>query len=278
MKLILPVLALASLQASAAGASLEIVSGQQSQVLSQSQLLARHEVRTITVPDSDYKRRYTHFRAIPIADLFKDVAIPASAVVQFRSTDGFSAVLEKARLFNADPKASKAFLAVEDPRSPWPPLPGKTLSAGPFYLVWTNPKASSVNPEEWPYQIASFTIVTDARALFPKIYPADDAPGAIRHGFTSFQTNCFPCHKMNGNGAGSIGPDLNLPMNPTEYLQLSALKALIRNPAGVRTWPQRAMTGFSAAALPDAELDDLIAYLEYMSKRKAAPTPEGSLR
>jgi mono/diheme cytochrome c family protein len=194
-------------------------------------------------------------------------------VVQCNGADGFSAILEKTRLFSTDPKASKAFLAIEDPKSPWPPLPGKAASAGPFYLVWTNPKASSVSSEEWPYQIASFTIVTDAHALFQHIYPADDAPAAIHHGFISFQTNCFPCHKMNGNGAGSIGPDLNLPMNPTEYLQSSALKALIRNPASVRTWPQRVMSGFSAAALPDAELDDLVAYLGYMSKRKAVVPP-----
>ena len=245
MKWIFAILACASLQARASDTVLEIVSGQQHLSLSQSQLLARSDARTVSVPDSDYKLHYTHFKAIPVASLFKDVAIPESAVVQFRSIDGFSAVLEKSRLFNPDPKASKAFLAIEDPKRPWPELPGKAASAGPFYLVWTNPQASSIGSEEWPYQIASFTILTDARDVFPKIYPADDAPAAIQNGFKSFQRNCFPCHKMNGNGAGSIGPDLNLPMNPTEYLQSSALKALIRDPASLRSWPQRAMSGFS---------------------------------
>ena len=268
MNWFLAILAFVALQARAADQLLEIVSGQQRLTLSQSQLLARRDARTVWVPDSDYKLRYTHFKAIPIANLFKNVAIPESAMVQCHSTDGFSAVLEKSRLFNSDPKASKAYLAIEDPRNPWPHLPGKIASAGPFYLVWKNPKASSVSLEEWPYQIAAFTILADARAVFPKIYPADDASAAIRNGFKSFQTNCFPCHKMNGNGAGSIGPDLNIPMNPTEYLQASALKALIRDPASVRSWPQRAMTGFSAAALPDGELADLVAYLEHMSKRK----------
>jgi cytochrome c1 len=73
---------------------------------------------------------------------------------------------------------------------------------------------------------------------------------------------------MNGNGAAAIGPDLNLPMNPTEYFEAQALSAFIRNPASVRTWPGMVMHGFSAAAIPDAELADLLAYLRNMSSRK----------
>jgi cytochrome c1 len=78
---------------------------------------------------------------------------------------------------------------------------------------------------------------------------------------------------MNGNGAGSIGPDLNLPLSPTEYFEAKALESLIRDPASVRNWPRRTMAGFSKAAIPDAELSDLIAYLRHMSTRK-----EGSSR
>ena len=76
---------------------------------------------------------------------------------------------------------------------------------------------------------------------------------------------------MNGNGTASIGPDLNLPRNPTEYFEAEGLEALIRNPASVRTWPGMVMRGFSAAVIPDAELADLIAYLGYMSAHKAGP-------
>ena len=73
---------------------------------------------------------------------------------------------------------------------------------------------------------------------------------------------------MNGNGAGSIGPDLNLPMNPTEYFEAKALESVIRDPASVRNWPRRTMPGFSEAAIPAAELSDLIAYLRHMSTWK----------
>lgn len=268
MKWILATCALVSLNALAAEARLEIVSGEQRLTFSQSQLLSRRDLKTITINDSNYRRRFTQFKAIPIPSLFMGINIPDNAVLQFQCTDGFSATLEKTRLLSTDPKASTAFLAIEDPKSPWPHLAGKNASAGPFYLVWKNPEASSISPEEWPYQLASFKILSDLRSVFPKIYPAADAAPNVQNGFRSFQRNCFACHKMNGNGAGSIGPDLNLPMNPTEYFEAKALESVIRDPASVRNWPRRTMPGFSEAAIPAAELSDLIAYLRHMSTWK----------
>src|SRR5262252_4756350 len=141
---ILATCALVSLNALAAEATLEIVSDKQRVTFSQSQLLSRSDLKTIAINDSDYKKRFTQFKAIPIPSLFKGIAIPDNAVVQFSSTDGFSATLEKTRLLSTDPKAATAYLAIEDPRSPWPHLTGKNTSAGPFYLVWKNPGASSI--------------------------------------------------------------------------------------------------------------------------------------
>lgn len=271
MKWILTALTLVSLHGFAADATLEILAGSQRLVFSQSQLLARADLRTISVPDSAYRRRLTRFKAIALANLFKGISIPDLAVVQFNATDGFSANLEKSRLFSADAAASKAFLAIEDPQRPWPALAADSTSAGPFYLVWTNSRASNIGPEEWPYRIASFRVLSDPRTLFPNIYPAADAAPSIQNGFRSFQKNCFACHRMNGDGAGSIGPDLNRPMNPTEYLETKALAALIRDPASVRNWPRRQMRGYSEAEISDAELADLLAYLRYMSAHKERP-------
>jgi mono/diheme cytochrome c family protein len=265
MKFIWAVLAIASTAVYAAPATLTIVADKQRLVFSQSQLLSRDDIQTISIADSVYKERFTRFKAIPMADLFSGLTIPEFALVQCNGADGFSAILEKTRLLSADPKASKAYLAIEDPNSPWPDLVGKTTSAGPFYLVWTNPQASAIGREEWPFKVRSIAILSDFRSAFPAILPADDAAPNVQTGFKSFLKNCFACHKMNGNGAGSIGPDLNLPMNPTEYLDEAALAALIRHPASVRTWPGMVMRGFSEAAIPDAERADLIAYLKYMS-------------
>jgi len=271
MKFIWAAIVIASMTAHAEQATLTIVAGQQRLVFSQSQLLSRHDIQTISVADSVYKQRVTRFRAIPMANLFSGLTIPELAMIQCNGADGFSVVLQKTRLLSPDPKASKAYLAIEDPKSPWPDLAGKNASAGPFYLVWTDPQASAIGREEWPFQVVSLAILSDGRSAFPNIYPADDAASNVQNGFKSFLKNCFACHKMNGNGAGSIGPDLNLPLNPTEYLEEAALAALIRHPASVRTWPGMVMRGFSETAIPDAERSDLIAYLRYMSKSKTKP-------
>jgi hypothetical protein len=72
---------------------------------------------------------------------------------------------------------------------------------------------------------------------------------------------------LNGGGASDTGPDLNRPMNPTQYLTEAGLRALIRSPRSVRTWPDQLMGGFDKATLPDADLDALVAYLRSMSQK-----------
>jgi cytochrome c1 len=65
-----------------------------------------------------------------------------------------------------------------------------------------------------------------------------------------------------------MGPDLNVPMNPVEYFQPSALRRYLRDPASVRTWPEQKMPGFGPERLSDADLDAVIAYLVHMAERR----------
>ena len=46
------------------------------------------------------------------------------------------------------------------------------------------------------------------------------------------------------------------------------LRQQVRNPQSVRAWPQAKMPGFSVEAISERDLDDLLAYLYYMAKRK----------
>ena len=55
---------------------------------------------------------------------------------------------------------------------------------------------------------------------------------------------------MKGAGVGELGPDLGQPMNPTQYFTPAGLRALIRNPKSVRTWPQQIMPAFDAQSCP----------------------------
>jgi len=52
-----------------------------------------------------------------------------------------------------------------------------------------------------------------------------------------FQQTCFCVpHDETGKGPSQVGPDLNLPLNPTEYLKESILPRYIRDPKSIRTW------------------------------------------
>ena len=97
---------------------------------------------------------------------------------------------------------------------------------------------------------------------------ADDP---VNQGFALFQKNCLACHRLNGAGDAQLGPDLNLPHNPTEYFQPAFLRQLIRDPQSLRRWPQAKMPAFAASVLPDSELELLVGYLKHMAGRKQQP-------
>jgi len=80
---------------------------------------------------------------------------------------------------------------------------------------------------------------------------------------------------MNQAGEASAGPDLNLPMNPTEYFTDTGLRALIRDPRSVRVWPEQRMPSFAKEDLSDEELELILAYLRHMADRKSS-TERGS--
>jgi cytochrome c1 len=64
-----------------------------------------------------------------------------------------------------------------------------------------------------------------------------------------------------------MGPDLGRPMNAVNYLTDQGVRALVRDPKSVRTWPMQQMPGFSVEAIPDADLDALVAYLDHIADR-----------
>ena len=103
---------------------------------------------------------------------------------------------------------------------------------------------------------------------WPQLAAPADLPinAPARHGQDVFVTQCLPCHRLNGGGAGEMGPDLGQPMNVTQYLSEAGLRAIIRNPRAVRTWPSQQMVGFDQEALPEADLDAVVAYLQAVAK------------
>jgi mono/diheme cytochrome c family protein len=243
--------------------------GPETQTFSAAELLARPDAATLMVPaDVAYHRSMT-YRAVPLLALLGDLHGSRLETIEARATDGFASQIPLPLIEKGADGGSVAWIAVEDPAEPWPHLPGKSAGAGPFYLVWEHPERSGVGSELWPYRLASLEGVPSPAHRWPQMAVdaslPEDAPA--RRGQAVFTTQCLPCHRMKGAGGSDIGPDLGVPMNPTQYLTPQGLRLLIRDPKAVRTWPGQGMPAFDEQMLPEPDLDALIAYLAVMAKR-----------
>lgn len=219
--------------------------------------------------DPTYKGKVKSFKAVPVSTLLKDIAMKPGEMLQFTCLDQFSAPIDKDKLLSTDPNKATAYLAVEDPRHPWPAVSKKIKSAGPFYLIWKNAEASKIGSEEWPFQLESFTVKGSLKETYPLIFPNEKSSQEAKEGFKVFTKNCFACHKMNGQGLGDKGPDLNVPMNPTEYWQKKVFHKFVRDPRQVRAWPGLQMNvNFPETAISSRELDQLWSYFEQMTKQR----------
>ena len=251
----------------AGAAELKIDLGHGARTLESAQLAGRKDARAIDVSQDVAYHKPMRYRAVPLKALLAGAT--AGDHLQFVANDGFAAEIPAALIL--DGHGAEAWLAVEDSGQPWPALPGKTQSAGPFYVVWTRPEAGGVNPEQWPYQLAAIRKMDEVATRFPAMAPDPALPAGSpeRRGFEVFQRICLACHTLNGQGDAKLGPDLNLPYNPTEYLRADLLRAYVRDPQSLRHWPQAKMPGFDPKVLSDADLDALLAYLRHMAGRKS---------
>jgi mono/diheme cytochrome c family protein len=234
-------------------------------------LLATADVRGVTIADPVYRRTMT-YRAIPLASLLKGTGIDADDHVQARAIDNFSVAIPGRLAASADLAQVEAFVAIEDPAAPWPPIPGKQdkASAGPFYIIWRRAPSVQISSEYWAYRLAALAVTDSPLKRWPGLAVGPEIPAGdrIRTGLDRFVAMCMACHRFNGEGEGELGPDLARPMNVTEYFQIPALKKLIRNPASVRQWPEQKMPGFDQAALSDSDLDAIVDWLAYKAKQR----------
>lgn len=259
--------------APAAEPALEIEAGGDTRRFTRAEMLARPDTATIEVAkDSTYKGPMS-YQAVPVTALLAGLTLPPHSVIEAVAVDGFAAQIPLDLLLNQDASKALAWVAIEPADRPWPKIPGKDYTAGPFYIVWTGPEVVSIRSEYWAYQAAKLVSQDSPAARWPALAVDADLPAAdpARSGQALYLAQCLPCHKLNGGGSSDVGPDLNRPMNPTEYLTPVGLHALIRNPKSVRTWPEQRMAGFSPDALSDPEIDLIIAYLKHMAERKTAP-------
>ncbi|WP_223466737.1 c-type cytochrome [Pseudomonas sp. GL-RE-26] len=247
-------------------AQLNLELGANSRTWQTEQLLTHPQVQTINISNDVSYKRDMSYRAVPLSALL--TGIKPEDHLQAVALDGFAAEMAAAPLLNT--QGAQAWLAIEDPAKPWPPLSEGKPGAGPFYLVWSNPQAGNISPEQWPFQVASIKRLSPVAERFPALLPdpALKADDPVNKGFALFQKNCLACHRLNGAGDAQFGPDLNVPYNPTEYFGADFLKRYIRDPQSLRQWPQAKMPGFSTEVLPGGDLQMLVGYLQHMVGRK----------
>lgn len=251
---------------------LHITVGGETRQYSRDALLARPDVTTIEIAADIAYGKPMRFRAVPLAALLAGLNVPAGSVIETVARDGFAAHLPFDLVTNKDPAKTIGWLAIEPADAPWPNLPGKSASAGPFYIVWTGAQAAAVRSEQWPYQLAKLESQLSPLARWPQLAvdPALPATHEARAGETLFITQCLPCHMLSGAGSSGVGPDLNRPMNPTVYMTRQGLHALIRDPKAVRSWPNQIMPGFAEDQMSDRDIDAVIGYLAHMAGRRSA--------
>ena len=270
--------ALAPQDADAAGPTLRMATGGGTVSVDRDALLARSDAVAVTIPHDVAYGRTMVYRAVPLADLLR-VPNSADSVLEVEAKDGFVAQLPLDLVNNRDPRQAVAYIAIDTAAEPWPAVPGKAQSAGPFYVVWVGDRAASVPALDWPYQVVRMTVQDAPTKRWPAL--AVDARLAAldpaRTGQSLFVSNCFTCHTLNRAGPAVVGPDLNVPMNPTEYLTEAGLRALIRDPRAVRAWPEQHMPGFPEEQLSDDDIGFIVDYLRHMAGRKTRPDDGGTV-
>jgi mono/diheme cytochrome c family protein len=252
---------------------LTVVAGGRMATYAPAALLAMPGATLVTIPSDVAYKRDMSFHALPVSALLAGVA--PDETIRFVASDGFVATMPAAPLL-ARGNGAVAYVAIEPPDKPWPPLKqGESTTAGPFYLVWVRPALGGIRDEQWPYQIARIESVLPLVKRYPMLAPASglSVHDPIRRGYAVYEKNCSVCHTLNLGGDATIGPDLNVPYNPTEYLRVDALRRLIRDPQSLRRWPAAKMPKFPVTALSDRELTDLLDYLRHMADRKVALSP-----
>jgi mono/diheme cytochrome c family protein len=259
-------------KAAAADAVLDVVIGGASRHFSRDELLRRGDAARVKVENDIAYGKAMEYRAVPVAALLGPLHPPLHGVIEAVAVDGFAAQLPVDLLMNTDAGKAIAWLAIEPADAPWPNLPGKSESAGPFYIVWAGANVAAIRSEQWPYQTKRLESQDSPLSRWPALDveaalpPSDPA----RAGLALYVTQCLPCHVLNGAGTGTIGPDLSRPMNPTRYMTREGLHALIRDPKSVRAWPGMQMPGFAPEQMSDKEIDEVIAYLAHMAARRMA--------
>lgn len=178
--------------------------------------------------------------------------------ISFRAEDGYEAVASISRLTE-----DGGFLVFRDTDyEGWEPVGTRQMNPGPFYIVWKKDHQKAVAGYPWPWQLGSVNLML-FRDTYPLAYPEGaEHDSGIYSGFEIFKNRCIRCHAISRQG-GSIGPDLNEPMNILEYRSTHMVKEFIRNPSRYRHTHMP-----DNPDLDENQLQQIVDYLWYIKRRQ----------
>jgi mono/diheme cytochrome c family protein len=215
--------------------------------------------------------RNKHYEGFWLEDVvrFAGIEFSRETMLVFTCLDGY-----QARLMRDTVPSAKPLLAVRDLdiESGWEVFfhgKEKTTPA-PFYLVWqTSSRAGEATNNSsaslpWPYQINRIDLRSAIEAQSRLLPAGAESRNDIQLGFDLFTKSCISCHSINLEG-GTLGPELNIPKNITEYRDSSYLVDFIKDPSSFRA--KSKMPAFKPG-LTDQQIDDILQYLRWMRERK----------
>jgi mono/diheme cytochrome c family protein len=153
----------------------------------------------------------------------------------------------------------------------------RRIDLAPFYLVWENIDDETLRLEGdygWPYQLVAIDLIR-ANERFQKMVPQAGSPPDVMAGFTAFRVHCSRCHAIDGEG-GTVGPDLNVPVNPVEVREVEWLRRWIDDPSAIL--PTARMPRLNPS-LPARRriIDQLIRYLQVMARDRSHNVTNGAI-
>ncbi len=225
------------------------------------ELLKASPVVEVSARDDEYdgrKKRYKAFALAPVLErVFKRKDFGDEEAL-LKARDGYVVSMRANKLVQ-----DKAYIAIDDLDVPGFETVGpKKVNPGPFYLVWARDDQHDLALFPRPYQLDSIALAS-FESRFAHTLPTGEAAGSpASKGFAIFRSVCVHCHAINREG-GRVGPELNVPKNVTEYWPEAQIKAYIKNPQSLRygNMPPNPQ-------LSDADLENVLAYLRLMAKRK----------
>ena len=218
----------------------------------------------VTVDDPVYKqtKHYQGVRLNEVVDTLAPAAsrIPETAHLVMVCLDGYRAALPLSLARQGGILANRDI----DAKEAWEALPAGTAvkTPAPYYLVWEPSAAAGAAKLPWPYGVVGIEVWSADPADRARPVRTD---GAVGRGYEVFRQKCISCHRINGAG-GTLGAELNTPVNVTEYWNRIALKQFILDPTAIRA--DSKMPRLSS--LTSDEVESVLSYLDSMKYQKLA--------